>query len=110
MNGYEQITSDLAGAMRSRDTDSVRTLRSLLGAIGNAGAVTGGGDAAEQIGAFSTETPRRELSSEEIRGIVESEIGERREAVVLYKDAGRPDIIGQLEKEIQILSRYQSVD
>jgi uncharacterized protein len=109
MNGYEQIKSDLAGAMRSRDTDSVRTLRSLLGAIDNAGAMTGG-DAAEQIGAFSTETPRRELSSEEVRGIVESEIGERREAVVLYRDAGRPDIIGRLENEIQILVRYQSVD
>lgn len=106
---YRQISSDLTAAMRARDTDTVRTLRSLLAAIGNAGATKLSSDMPEvSLGAFSSDEQRLHLEPADIDRIVEAEISERREALTLYQNAGRPDIASQMEHEIRVLSRYQT--
>lgn len=95
--------------MKARDADTVRTLRSLLAAIGNAGSTEPeGDDPAPSIGAFSSDAPRREVEASEIDRIIEAEISERREALSLYQHAGRPDIANQMEQEIRVLTRYQT--
>lgn len=102
-----QIRSDLTAAMKARDDDTVRTLRSLLAAIGNAAAVEPETEESEvSLGAFSSETPRHEVTSVDVDRIIDTEISERREALILYQDAGRPDITNRMEHEIRVLSRY----
>ncbi|MGD9957431.1 MAG: hypothetical protein AB7O74_14760 [Candidatus Nanopelagicales bacterium] len=83
----------LREAVRSHDTVTVSALRSLIGAIGNAGAIPVDGRAAAAssehvagaaIGAGAAEAPRRVLSDDDVEGIVRAEIRERRTAMEVY--------------------------
>jgi uncharacterized protein YqeY len=99
------IRDDLTAAMKLGDRDRVRTLRSLLSALDNAGSVPDDGRD-PSIGVYAGEGTRNEMAPEDFRRIVQTEIGERTEAVTVYRTAGRIDIAQQIEVEIGILSGY----
>lgn len=46
------------------------------------------------------------LNDEEIAGIVAKEVKKRKDAIEEYKKAERQDIIDELNKEIEVLSKY----
>lgn len=49
---------------------------------------------------------QKTLTEEDILAIVAKEVKKRKESVVEYEKAGRPDISESLKKEIEILSKY----
>ena len=49
---------------------------------------------------------QKTLTEEEILAIVAKEVKKRKESVLEYEKAGRPDISESLKKEIEILSKY----
>nr|NLD40841.1 hypothetical protein [Actinomycetales bacterium] len=80
------LRSGLREAMKGHDAPAVSALRSLLAAIDNAEAVhgvpAGATNESEHVakaalGVGSAEAERRSLTSEELREILRSEIGER---------------------------------
>lgn len=48
----------------------------------------------------------KELTETEMQAIVAKEVKKRRESIVDFEKGGRPDIVEQLNKEIEILSVY----
>ena len=48
----------------------------------------------------------KELTETEMQAIVDKEVKKRRESIVDFEKGGRPDIVEQLNKEIEILSVY----
>jgi len=109
----------LAEALRARDMNAVRPLRSALAAIGNAEAVEPGAPApagpgrpagpgsphvagaVEGLGAAEAE--RRRLSAAETEQIVRAEAGEREDAARGYERAGHADRADRLRREAQVL-------
>jgi uncharacterized protein YqeY len=87
----ERLRAALRAAMRDRDAVATAALRSALGALGNATAVTGGpaaaGDehfAGSAVGVGAAEAPRRELTADESIAVIRSEIAERVDAAAQY--------------------------
>lgn len=91
MSLADQIQSDLTAAMKSRDAETVATLRMVVAAIKNA-RVEGGrtGD----------------LSDEETMDILTREAKKRNEAAEAYDQAGRDELAGKERSELAILQRY----
>lgn len=90
------LEAGLVPAMRARDAVTVSALRSALAALGNAEAVPSDGHpragAAEEaaLGVGAADVPRRELSADEVRAVVEREVAERVEAADRLRALGRP--------------------
>jgi uncharacterized protein YqeY len=114
----ERLQQALRAAMKARDTVAVSALRSVLAAIanaeavpppsvppdGSAPAVTGNQYVAgSTAGLAATEAGRRELTSDEITGIVLAEIAERQAAARQYHAAGQAEQAGRLLREAQVI-------
>jgi uncharacterized protein YqeY len=103
----------LAEALRARDMNTVRPLRSALAAIGNAEAVepdaaapTGTGSphvAGAVAGLGAAEAPRRRLGAAQIEQIVRAEADERERAARDYERAGHTDRADRLRREARVL-------
>jgi uncharacterized protein YqeY len=87
----DRLRADLTAAMKARDTVASSTLRMVLTAVTNA----------EVAG-----KTQRELSDDDIVGVLSSEAKKRREAATAYEDAGRPDSAAQERAETEIITRY----
>jgi uncharacterized protein YqeY len=112
-----RLRDDLTAAMRARDRDTARVLRTLLSAIANAeaqpqpdqtpaglrsdGVIAG---AADGLGA--AEVARRELAEQEIRAIVAAERDERLAAATDLAARGAPGPADALRTEASLLDRY----
>ncbi|OGY25409.1 MAG: hypothetical protein A2Z24_02870 [Candidatus Woykebacteria bacterium RBG_16_44_10] len=88
----EKIQKDLIGAQRSRDELKVSTLRLLIGAIKNF--------------AIAKESASYAPSDEEILGVVQKEIKQRKESIEQFKVGGRQDLVDKETKEMEILQQY----
>ena len=113
----ERLRDDLTAAMRERDRDAVRVLRTVLSAIANAeaqpdldqtpmslrsdGAIAG---AADGVGA--ADVPRRELDARELRAIIEGERDERLASAGELVAHGALDAAAVLRVEAALLDRY----
>lgn len=106
------MRTSLKAAMRGRDTLAVSALRSGLAAIDNAEAVptqpTPFGDdaspiAGAAIGVGATEAGRRELTLDDVRSLLHTEVTERREAADEIEGAGHPDRASDLRHEADVL-------
>ena len=109
----------LAEALRARDMNAVRPLRSALAAIGNAEAVEPGAPApagpgspvdpgsphvaGAVVGLGAAEAERRRLSAAEVEQIVRAEATEREDAARDYERAGHADRGGRLRREARVL-------
>jgi hypothetical protein len=101
-----RASADLKLALRTRDVVEVAALRSLLGALDNAGAVAAVGLNAPNYG-LSREVPRRMLSVAEVEALLAAEIAERDGAIATYERGGQHVAADRLRAEVRVLARYR---
>ena len=87
----EQLRTDLTTAMKSRDELRTATLRMALAAV-----------SAEEVSGKEA----RELSDDEVQGVLRREAKKRREAATAYDDVGRPDRGDRERAELAVLDGY----
>ncbi len=87
----DRLRSDLTAAMKARDETRSSTLRMVLTAITNA----------EVAGKQA-----RELSDDDVTGVLTSEAKKRREAAEAFADAGRDESAAKERAEAAILAEY----
>lgn len=107
----------LTAALKARDRVAITALRSALAALDNAEAVSAADAgartssahvAAAASGVGSTEARRRDLTTAEMRSIVEQEIRERVTAAEEYQRAGQAEAARRLRAEAAALTEYSS--
>lgn len=107
-----RLRSALTDAMRRRDKDAVSALRTVLGAIANAEAVSpppavagaGGPHIAGAVaGVGAAEADRRVLTEADVRQVVQAEISEREAAASEYDRSGHSDRALRLRGEADVL-------
>jgi uncharacterized protein len=87
----ERLRADLTASMRDRDEVRTATIRMVLTAITNA----------EVAG-----TAARDLSDDEIIGVLSKEAKKRREAAEAFRDGGRRDSAEREDAEAEIIAEY----
>jgi uncharacterized protein YqeY len=87
----DRLNDDLHAAMRGRDELTTSTLRMALSAVRNA----------EVAGAAA-----RDLSDDEVLGVLTKEAKKRREAATAFSEAGRSEQAAKENAEGEILDRY----
>jgi uncharacterized protein len=87
----DRMRADLTAAMKARDSLRASTLRMLLTSVTNA----------EVAG-----KEQRELSDDDIVGVLSSEAKKRREAATAYDEAGRAESAAQERAEAEIITGY----
>ena len=86
-----RIQADMTAAMKSRDADTLSTLRMLKSALMEA----------------KTRKPRdASLSAEEEIEVLQRYVKKRREAIEEMRKAHREDLVAREEREIEVTSRY----
>lgn len=109
-----RLRADLLAARKARDTAATAVLRSTLGAIANAealpvaeAALSGEGPiAGAATGVGATEAARRDLTDDDIRGIISAEQAERRAAATDIESHGAGEKAEQLRAEAELLAAY----
>jgi uncharacterized protein YqeY len=87
----QRIQSDMATAMKSKDADTLSTLRMLKTALMEA----------------KTRKPKdATLSSDEAIEVLQRYAKKRREAIEEFRRLGREDLVPNEEREIQVTARY----
>jgi uncharacterized protein YqeY len=84
-----RLTEDLKTAMRNGDKLTLETVRSLRGAIKNS-----------EIDKGHT------LSEEETLQVLQKAAKQRRESIKQYREAGRPELADQEQRELDIITAY----
>jgi uncharacterized protein YqeY len=87
----EQLRADLTTAMKARDELRSGTLRMVLTAVTNA----------EVAGKQA-----RELTDDDVVGVLTSEAKKRREAAAAFADGGRPDSAAKERAEAEVIASY----
>jgi len=87
----DRLRADLTASMKARDASRSSTLRMLLTSITNA----------EVAG-----KEQRELSDDDIVGVLSTEVKKRREAAQAYDQAGRADTAAKERAEAEIITGY----
>lgn len=87
----DQLRDDLNTALKARDTLRTSVIRMALAAITNA----------EVAGKQA-----RELSDEDVIGVLSSEAKKRREAATAFEDGQRPELAQKERAEAEILAEY----
>ncbi|SDK88343.1 hypothetical protein SAMN05428985_106531 [Nocardioides sp. YR527] len=115
MTGLQaRLRADLLAARKARDTTATAVLRSTLAAIANAEALpvaetalsVDGPIAGATVGVGATEAARRDLSDEDIRGIITGEQSERLSAATDLESHGAGEKAEQLRAEAELLAVY----
>jgi uncharacterized protein YqeY len=106
----------LTAAMTARDQVRVAALRAGIAAIDNAEAVDtaheptsvrhAGGIAGASAGLGATEAARRELSSDQVAVVVQTQVDERLAAAEEYERAGAPEQAARLRQEAEVLAAF----
>lgn len=84
-----QISDDMKAAMRSRDAQRLSAIRLLLAAIKQ-----------REV------DERKELDDQEVIGVVEKMIKQRRESIAQYEKASRADLVDAENFELEVLQAY----
>ena len=87
----EQLRTDLTAAMKARDEARSSTLRMILTAITNA----------EVAGKQA-----KELTDDDVIGVLSSEAKKRREAATAFAEAGRAEMAAKEAAEAEIITEY----
>jgi uncharacterized protein YqeY len=87
----DTLQSDLQAAIKSRDELVAATLRMALSAVTNA----------EVAGKQA-----KELTDDEVIGVLGKEAKKRRESATAYRDANRPELADREEAELGVLEGY----
>jgi len=89
MSLYDDIILDLRNAIKEQDKGRLSVSRGLKTAIKN-----------RQV------ELRQELTDDQIRGVIASEIKKRKEAIEKFSQGSRQDLVEKEEAEMRILSSY----
>ena len=100
-----RIETALRTAMKAREKVPISTLRTLLSALDNAGAVSQEG-APSSVTGLSADVPRRELTRADALVLLHAEADERRVALAMYEEHGRTEEAGRLRAEIQTIESF----
>jgi uncharacterized protein len=103
-----RLKSDLVVALRQQDPVRVSTIRSLISAIDNAGAVPAerlGYDSEPKIG-FGHDVDRRTVTDDEITLIISAERDELVAARDNYRELGETAHAEELERRADIVTEY----
>ena len=108
MHLREQMKSDLRQAMKARHSATVATLRAVLAAIDNAEAVpmTTPTMPVEPVLNQQHEVPRKLLSADDIRQIIQKEADERRAASLKYANLGQAGEAERLQTAATLIEAY----
>lgn len=108
MSLREQMKADLTQAMKTRQSATVATLRAVLAAIDNAEAVPIETPArpVEPVLGQQHEVPRKHLSGDDIRQIIQTEATERRAASIKYANLGQPAEAERLLTAATLIETY----
>jgi len=87
----DRLRTDLTTAIKARDEVTSSTLRMVMTAITNA-----------EVAGKS----QRELSDDDVVGVLSSEAKKRREAATAFADAGREELAAKERAEAEVLARY----
>ena len=90
MGLYEGIVGDLTKAIKGRDKERLSVLRGLKAEIKN-----------KQI-----ELRLKDLTDEQIFGVIKSEVKKRKEAIEKFVEGSRQDLAAKEEAELKMLSGY----
>jgi uncharacterized protein YqeY len=113
----ERMSAALKRAMKARDQVAVSALRSTLGALANAEAVsvgtplTGVGSkdvAGSSVGVGSSEAVRRSLADRETAELVLAEAVEREDAALGYETVGQSAAAERLRAEATVIRSFLS--
>lgn len=87
----DRLRADLTTAMKARDAVTSSTLRMVMSSITNA-----------EVAGKS----QRELSDEEVIGVLSGEAKRRREAATAFAEAGREESAAKERAESEVIARY----
>jgi len=96
----DSLRSDLAAARKAKGTEMVSLIRTLIAAVENAEAV----DPADAVGV--SETPRRQLSDDDIVSIIRNEVDDLRQAATNYDRRGHEREAERLHSLSVVADRY----
>jgi uncharacterized protein YqeY len=85
----EQVTADIAAAMKAKEPGRLSALRMLKAAIMNKGVEKG-----------------RDLEDAEVLQVVSSLVKQRRDSIEQFQKAGRTDLVDKETGEIKVLEQY----
>ena len=89
MNLNDQVTREIAAAMKAKDQPRLSALRMLKAAIMNKGVEKG-----------------RDLEDPEVLQVVSTLVKQRRDSIEQFSKAGRTDLVDKETEEIAVLERY----
>lgn len=104
----QRLKSDLTEAMKVRDTVRVKTLRSLLSTIDNAGAIPIDPGPYEPKLGLSQDVPRREVTEDEIIHRFRVEWSDLLQAADEMRQHGQVERADELEVRAAIVAEYLS--
>ena len=90
MSLSQQISSDIAAAMKAKNPVRLSALRMLKAAVMNKGVEKG-----------------RDLDDAEVQQVVSSLVKQRRESIEQFTSAGRTDLVDKESAELAVLTEYQ---
>jgi len=105
----DRMGAALTSSMKARDREAVAALRSALARVSNAEAVDvdsvprAGAIEQARVGPGAADAPRRELTEDDVRGIVEAEVAEHDHAARHFTDIGRPDEAARVAAQAEVL-------
>lgn len=89
MSLKEQLLADLKQSMKDKDTIAKSAITLVRAAI-------------LQV----EKDERRELSEDDIIGVISKQVKQRKDALIDFQKANRQDLIDQTDREIEILNKY----
>ena len=89
---YETISKDMVNAMKSKDKDTLGTLRLLKSAI--------------DLYLVNNKLDRNNASDEVVIDVVSKQVKTHRESIEEFRKGNRQDLIDNLTREIDLLSKY----
>lgn len=89
---YELISSDMVSAMKDKDKAKLNTLRLLKSAI--------------DLYLVNNKLDRHSASDEIVIDIVSKQVKTHKESIEEFKKGNRQDLVDNLNKEIELLSKY----
>lgn len=105
MSTLKRLRADLRSAIRTGEEVETSTIRTLISAIENAGAIEAGTPVDPQLG-LNHDRARRELTESDVARVVERERAEVSGAAASYRGLGLTDKAAELERRADIVDRY----
>lgn len=102
----DRLRSDMVAAMKAGDRVRVSTLRSLIGAIENAGAIEVEAGPYEMKTGLGHDVPRREVTDDEIRRIISDEREDLIAAQAELSGKGQTERMEELATRAAIVAGY----